>query len=146
MERRQFVKACSCAVVAVPVAGMSFLSCTGLYYAQATRSGDRITIPLSEFVEMKDGESTARPFVLVQTAGMAFPICVFGTGATDYAAVLLRCTHQQCTLDVEGEVYTCPCHGSAFSKTGQVLNGPAERDLETFTTSTHAESIVIHLA
>ena len=39
------------------------------------------------------------------------------------------CTHRGCSLSkgrMEGEVVTCPCHGSRFNlKTGAVVRGPA---------------------
>jgi len=48
-------------------------------------------------------------------------------------AVSLVCTHLGCLLrpvDNDSECgYTCPCHGSRFTPTGQVLRGPAPRDL-----------------
>jgi nitrite reductase/ring-hydroxylating ferredoxin subunit len=40
-----------------------------------------------------------------------------------------RCTHRGCSLSkgrMEGEVVTCPCHGSRFNlKTGALVKGPA---------------------
>jgi Rieske Fe-S protein len=40
------------------------------------------------------------------------------------------CTHQGCVVSSvsEGQI-NCPCHGSAFSLTGEVKNGPASRPL-----------------
>ena len=47
-----------------------------------------------------------------------------------YFAIGDKCTHRGCSLSkgrLEGEVVTCPCHGSRFNvKTGAVVRGPAE--------------------
>jgi len=46
-----------------------------------------------------------------------------------FSAIGDKCTHRGCTLSkgrMEGEVVTCPCHGSRFNlKTGAVVRGPA---------------------
>jgi nitrite reductase/ring-hydroxylating ferredoxin subunit len=56
-------------------------------------------------------------------------ILVTNFGGT-FSAIGDRCTHRGCSLSkgrLEGEVVTCPCHGSRFNlKTGVVVRGPAE--------------------
>lgn len=42
-----------------------------------------------------------------------------------------RCTHLGCALkwNENDNVYECPCHGSRFNKDGQLIDGPARKDL-----------------
>lgn len=48
-------------------------------------------------------------------------------------AISLVCTHLGCLIrPVENDAecgYACPCHGSRFTTAGEVLDGPAPRDL-----------------
>lgn len=50
------------------------------------------------------------------------------------SALHSSCTHLECLFswDSEKKLFVCPCHGSEFSTTGQVMKGPAERDLDRF--------------
>ena len=49
-------------------------------------------------------------------------------------ALSCKCTHLGCTVPwVEKEKkFLCPCHASAFDMTGNVINSPAARALDTF--------------
>jgi Rieske Fe-S protein len=46
-------------------------------------------------------------------------------------AISLVCTHLGCTVeeDEAGEGFICPCHSSRYSKNGEVLEGPATKNL-----------------
>ncbi len=49
-------------------------------------------------------------------------------------AISLVCTHLGCSVEenIDGEGFTCPCHGSRYNKKGTVLQGPATKNLPRF--------------
>ena len=46
-----------------------------------------------------------------------------------FQAYSLVCTHLGCTVEEDGENFSCPCHGSQFNQDGSVLKGPATKPL-----------------
>ena len=48
-----------------------------------------------------------------------------------FQAYGLVCTHLGCTVEEDGENFSCPCHGSLFDHNGSVLKGPATKQLPT---------------
>jgi Rieske Fe-S protein len=56
------------------------------------------------------------------------------------------CTHGACEVAYEPDEHelVCPCHGSRFAETGEVLDGPAPRALTTFPTGISGDSIWIY--
>ena len=47
------------------------------------------------------------------------------TGPDTFDAFDMRCTHQQCGVNiVNGQTFECPCHFSRFANDGSVINGP----------------------
>lgn len=55
------------------------------------------------------------------------------TAPTTFSILTATCTHQGCTVSgVSGTTFVCPCHGSRYSTNGGVVNGPATRALQTF--------------
>ena len=49
-------------------------------------------------------------------------------------AISLVCTHLGCTVEEndDRESFTCPCHGSRYTKSGKVLEGPATKTLARY--------------
>ncbi|HXD73963.1 MAG TPA: Rieske (2Fe-2S) protein [Vicinamibacterales bacterium] len=55
------------------------------------------------------------------------------TSATVFTAIDATCTHEGCTVNgADGSVYVCPCHGSRYSRSGQVILGPATASLRQY--------------
>ena len=60
-------------------------------------------------------------------------------------AIYRRCTHLGCAVpfDQAAGQFVCPCHGSAFTADGEVLNAPAPRPLDLFTLSINDDGEIL---
>lgn len=69
-----------------------------------------------------------------------YRVFIFRDAQGFFYALSAVCTHLGCTANWKPEgvpghpegVIACPCHGSVFSKTGEVIRGPAPRHLDRF--------------
>lgn len=61
-------------------------------------------------------------------------IIIIRTGTSTYLALSKVCTHQSCTVAYNSTSTNieCPCHGSKYSTTGAVIQGPAPTALKTY--------------
>lgn len=73
-------------------------------------------------------------------------VMVINTG-NGFIALSSVCTHQGCqvTYDHGAENLPCPCHGSIFSTTGSVLNGPASSPLKKYDVTLEGDILTIVL-
>ena len=81
----------------------------------------------------------ASPLASVGSAALvrsgAGDILVARTAQDTFNAVTAICTHEACTITgFRNATYVCPCHGSQYTTSGQVVSGPATRALRTFPT------------
>lgn len=58
-------------------------------------------------------------------------------------AVSAVCTHLGCILEKSIEGFECPCHGSCYSDRGEVLSGPAPRDLAWYRVSRASDGRIL---
>jgi Rieske Fe-S protein len=56
----------------------------------------------------------------------------------ELSALNAVCTHEGCTVSrFAGPVFVCPCHGSRYTMTGEVVRGPAPAALPRYPTRFH---------
>lgn len=116
------------------VGGVSsfLLSCKSVKFITGKVNSDGLIIDRDDFKINKANSNSFRSYVIVRNEALKYPICVYRLGDKDYSALWMQCTHQGTELQAAGDYLHCPAHGSEFSNKGQVINGPADRNLKSF--------------
>jgi cytochrome b6-f complex iron-sulfur subunit len=72
---------------------------------------------------------------------------IIANTSAGYIALDSVCTHQGCTIAYSSTSnnFPCPCHGSVFSTTGSVVNGPANVALKSYQVSKSGNILTISL-
>jgi cytochrome b6-f complex iron-sulfur subunit len=72
-------------------------------------------------------------------------IIVANAGGSNWVALSSSCTHSACTVsyNAQNQNFPCPCHGSVFSASGGVVNGPATVPLKQYTVTKQGNILTI---
>jgi Rieske Fe-S protein len=92
-----------------------------------TLSAGRVSVT----VDASSPLNTVGGAALIRAAGNSY---LASRTSQDIVTVLTAvCTHEQCTVEgFRNNQYVCPCHGSTYTTSGSVVNGPATRALTQF--------------
>lgn len=123
MERKEFVRK-------VAFSSSVLLSAPFLFSACSDDDDDMLDGPVT--IDLNDEN-----FSSLQTVGgfaYAGDIIVIRSGENSYTALSKICTHESCTVSYNhsSNQLPCPCHGSVFSVSGDVINGPAQASLKVY--------------
>jgi len=143
VSRRRFcAEACQVASLATlfsacgegsPTSPSGMASLLGVLSGRFMGSGVQVTVAGSPLADVGGA-------VLVESIAGVF--LVARTSASAFSAVDAVCSHQSCTITgTDGDTYVCPCHGSRYNRSGQVVHGPAMASLRRFST-TVADGVV----
>jgi len=139
MRRREFIRRLPVVTTGL-IAGASTLSlaaCAGIPYVVPVVRPDALVVPKSALAE--GGEA------YLQTLEMDRPVYVRRDASGQVVALLASCTHQGCQPERVGDRLVCPCHGSEFSLSGSVLEGPAEDPLTRYVVTEEGDELIVWL-
>ncbi|HVS90794.1 MAG TPA: Rieske (2Fe-2S) protein [Mucilaginibacter sp.] len=143
MQRKEFIKTCGMACLGAAFLGIAFEGCSGSKMVAGIMDGSGLLVPLSAFDQ---GKGSFHKYVVVQHEKLRYPVCVYRFDENSYTALLMRCTHQGAELQVFGDRLECPAHGSRFTNTGAVQNGPADAGLRSFPVKISQDQLHITLS
>jgi cytochrome b6-f complex iron-sulfur subunit len=77
--------------------------------------------------------------------GYSGNVIIIHTAANEYIALSKICTHQNCTVDYNksAKILPCYCHGSEFNLSGNVIRGPAQRNLKKYNVEISGNTLII---
>lgn len=146
MTRQEFLQTCASGCLALAGLSLALPGCAGTHYVQAPVVDRRLLLGKDMFVRSKGDPAEYRRYVVVRFEGSDYPVVVYRFSETEYSALLLRCMHQYNELNVNGDLLTCPAHGSEYDNRGKVVQGPADRPLKSFSVTTDETNVYVHLA
>ncbi|MFN0179209.1 MAG: ubiquinol-cytochrome c reductase iron-sulfur subunit [Gemmatimonadales bacterium] len=135
MNRRDFIQRVE--GLSAGALALSLTGCTGFYYVNAELRGRRLLIPKAEFAKGR--------FVLVDAPGFQLPLYVYRQDDGAFSAVSTKCMHRGCQVEPGGDHLVCPCHGSEYTNTGDVLKGPTEHPLQRFPVTVEDDRVIVEL-
>jgi cytochrome b6-f complex iron-sulfur subunit len=143
MERKDFLKK-------VAVSGSILLVSPALFNACSKGDDDTTNEPNNNNGNSGDVviDLTSSTYAeLGKVGGFAYKgdIIIIRSGENEYVALSKICTHQGCTVGYNETTnqLPCPCHGSLYSISGSVLNGPASASLKKYNITISGNNLII---
>ncbi len=138
MERRKFLYRIAAGVTAMATAPFVLDSC--MKDNSTSPYGGNTSLPISIDLTSSSYSSLNNPGGAVIVDNI-----IIVNENNSYIALSSICTHQGCTVGYSksGNDFICPCHGSVFSSSGSVLQGPAITPLKKYTVQVNGNKLTI---
>lgn len=139
MERRKFFRNFAVGGSLLLTAPVLFNSCSD----DSTEDDNNNNNTGGNTVDLNDPAYAA----LKTVGGFAYKgdIIIIRSTDTVYLALSKVCTHSQCTVtySATNKDIPCPCHGSKFTTSGTVINGPATSPLKKYNVTQNGNILTI---
>jgi Rieske Fe-S protein len=141
MDRKNFISTVGMSVVAV---------CSGCL-AACSKSGNNVgtsggTVPTGFSFTTDLGSELIGVGNSKVSNGVIVVRIAAGSDPASFTAVQVACTHQGTSINYnagQGQ-FVCPNHGSVFSTSGAVVQGPASRSLMKYTVSITGNTLTVN--
>lgn len=133
--RRDFIRRLPVMTAGLAGAVTTLSACAGTRYLAPTPGPDGLSVDLATLGQ--DSEA------FLQTPDMERPIYLRRNEEGAWTAVLASCTHRGCQPEPVADRLVCPCHGSEFSLTGEVLQGPADQALPRYDVTQEGDKLLV---
>lgn len=134
MERRRFLRTALGGSL-----GAALAACASVVATPVRVTGGEVRLSLADHPGLRKPGG----FLKLRTRGQGRVLYVLALETGGYAALSPVCTHQGCTVDVQSRYLVCPCHGSTYTREGEVVRGPAPLPLRRFPVRVEAEDVLV---
>jgi len=142
MERNEFLAKLGIGTLAVCM-GCNMVSCSksgspGPSNGNNTPpAGTTVNVDLNSTIKNVGDQTVNNGIIIVRLAT--------GNAASSFTAVQVACTHEGNSINYNNSqgIFICPVHGSEFSKTGSLLQGPATSSLKQYTVSVTGTTLTV---
>jgi Rieske Fe-S protein len=132
--RREFLKTCGVLGAAGAVLSIAGTSCSLLGMAKEigpscpfkVDDSGKVVVNLDDYPTLTQDGATA----YLKHTPYGRPIIVTHTTEQLYYALDSHCMHMGCTVGATTPTLDCPCHGSKYTLTGAVVQGPTKKPLK----------------
>jgi Rieske Fe-S protein len=139
ITRREFIKKSAIGIV---VGGTVLSSLDLAAIAKNTKKGSLKRVGDDVVINLKDAKNSD----LAKVGGAIFlsdEDMLVRVSQTMFVALSLICKHKGCTVELTGNKFVCPCHGSEYAIDGKVTEGPAKKNLDTYETTYDPEKATV---
>jgi cytochrome b6-f complex iron-sulfur subunit len=100
-------------------------------------AGTTVNVDLNSTIKNVGDQTVNNGIIIVRLAT--------GNAASSFTAVQVACTHEGNSINYNNSqgIFICPVHGSEFSKTGALLQGPATSSLKQYTVSVTGTTLTV---
>ena len=141
MERNEFLAKLGIGTLAVCV-GCNMISCSKSGNPSPSNnntppSGTTVNVDLTSSIKNIGDQTVSNGIIIVRLAA--------GNAATSFTAVQVACTHEGNSINYNNSqgIFICPAHGSEFSKTGSLIQGPATTSLKQYTVTVSGTTLTV---
>jgi len=129
ISRRDFIKKSALGVVvgsaAISGLNLNVLSSQSAKRGIVKKSGDDLVVKVTDNPDLA---------AVGGHVSVTDDIMLIRTDESKFIAISTICRHKGCTVELEGDKFVCPCHGSEYTIQGKVTQGPSKDNLKTFET------------
>ncbi len=123
------------------LAGAGWTGCAGTPRYRGVIEGGMLAIDRVEI----DLLLAEHPAILITAPGWNEALILSHQVSGEYLALSSLCTHLGCQVRPGRHFISCPCHGSTFDMTGQVVRGPAPKPLPRFRVTVSDKTLTINV-
>lgn len=126
ISRREFLKK---SAIGIAIGGTAFSSLNLESFTKSSTSTSVIISGDDLLIKLSENPSLSKPGGSLRVND---EIMLIRKSETEFIAVKTICTHKGCDVELEGNKFVCPCHGSEYTIEGKLTEGPAKKDLTTY--------------